>query len=824
MDWSRDTGGDQDVCGQTAQPMPHRDLGVWGGKAVVKLSVAAQLVLALGESEARHLDSSDLDVDHLVIGFLKAADVQARPEGIAEADWDQARREIEALAGHWRRARVNPVQMRRRLRFLVARQKPGSARYSGGRSQRCQQVLDRASELAGGGEIGLVTLLGACLEQKNDATDQVFQEFATDKAALVPGEEQLREDEQPAQRAHVREGVRFEESRLAKYGRDLTALAKAGKLDPVIGRREEMKDLARILNQAIRNNAMLVGEAGVGKTAVVEGLAQYAAQPDAHESVRNYHFIEVTLVSLIAGGGSAAGGRLLEVLKAAEDDPDLVLFFDEFHALAAAADLLKPTLAQGKVHCIGATTIAEYHKHIEGDHALARRFQRVWIGEPSRDETVQILQGLRGKLQQRHGLQITDEAIEATVDFTIRHVADGRLPDKAIILLDQACAQTRIKTFSPVAGPAPTSLTVEDIAEVVAKQTRLPVNRILATATNRVTRLNASLEEVEKSLGSRVIGQDLAVATLARALQRIDTGLEQEGKPFVVMFAGPSGTGKTELAKALSALMFGDEDRLITLDMTRFRERHERAELFGSPPGYVDSDRVPKLVQDIEAQPNSVVLLDEIEKAHPEVMTGLMPVFDEGRLETAMGRVADFTHAIIALTSNLGTGHKEARLGPDIGEVLPAGEREQRKAKQFEYQIRQAISRSIRPELLNRIDATVVFQPLTHGALYRILDLDLGKLNRRRGLAQRGIEVMLDDAAKDFVIERSHTAEFGARELMRQLDYWVTNPLSDSLSAGTFATGARVMCRRAGDALEFVAAEAGASTAGSLRSGIQSGG
>ena len=789
----------------------------------IRLSPAAQLVMTVGESEARHLESPDLDVEHLIIGFLKAADVQTRPEGVSEADWEQARREIEALARYWRQARVNPVQMRRRLRFLVSQEKPGSGKYSGDLSPRCQQALDRAAELAEGDEIGLVTLLGACLEQKDDATDRVFKEFATDKAALLPGEGNRETDEWPPEEGPQPEDVRFKESHLAKYGRDLTALARAGKLAPVIGRREEMKDLARILNQAIRNNAMLVGEAGVGKTAVVEGLAQYAAQPDAHESVRNYHFIEVTLVSLIAGGGSA-GSRLLEVLKAAEADPDLVLFFDEFHALAGAADLLKPTLAQGKVHCIGATTIAEYQKHIESDHALARRFQRVWIAEPSRDETVQILQGLRSKFQLHHGLEISDEAIEATVDFTIRHVAGGRLPDKAMILLDQACAQTRIMTFSPAAGTAPTRLTVEAIAEVVAKQAKLPVNRILMTDKNRVTRLDASLDEVEKSLGSRVIGQDLAVATLARALQRIDTGLEQEGKPFVVMFAGPSGTGKTELAKALSALMFGDEGRLITLDMTRFRERHERAELFGSPPGYVDSDRVPKLVQDIEAQPSSVVLLDEIEKAHPEVLTGLMPVFYEGRLETAMGRVADFTHAIIVLTSNLGTGHEEARLGPDIGAMLPAGDREQRKARQFEYQIRQAISRSIRPELLNRIDGTVIFQPLTHGTLFRILDLDLAKLNRRRGLVQRGIEVTLDDSAKDFVLEHSHTDEFGARELMRQLDYWVTNPLSDSLSAGKFSAGDRVKCRRAGEALEFVAAGAGASTADSRRGGVHSGG
>lgn len=769
----------------------------------MNFSAAAQLVMDIGESEARHLESGALDVEHLVIGLLKVGDLESPPGGVSGADWEQARQEVQTLGAHWKQARVNPVQMRRRLRFLVSERKPTGSPPTGGRSRRCELVLERARALAGGDQVGLAALLRACLEQDSEPVDQMFREFATDKMALAL-------DSGPASgtAGSDRSGPRgepasFQESRFAGYGRDLSALARAGKLDPVVGRREELKDLGRILNQSIRNNAMLVGEAGVGKTAVVEGLAQYAARPDAHEAVRRFHFVEITLASLLAGahGGGDAAGRLMEVLKAAESDPDLVLFFDEFHALAGAADILKPTLARGQVHCLGATTIEEYHKHIETYPALARRFQRVWIGEPSRDETVQILYGLRDKLQRHHGLQLPDATIEAAVDLTARHILSGRLPDKAIIVLDQACALARIQTFSPSSTPMPRELSVETVAEIVAKQAQLPVGRILATDRNRLARLDVTVADAEKALGERVIGQPLAVSTLARALQRIDTGLEQEGRPFVAMFAGPSGVGKTELAKALSALMFGEEDRLITLDMVMYHEAHMRAQLIGSPPGYVDSDKVPQWLTDIEKQPNSIVLLDELEKAHPDVVTVFMPVFDEGRLVTAQGKVVDFSHAIFVLTSNLGTGHRQPHVGFPLRGEGAEEEQRQREAELLEYQIKQAISAAIRPEILNRIDATIVFQPLSRDALYRILDLHLAKLNKRRGLAQRGITLALDGSARDFLIDQAYSPEMGARELFRQLDRWVVSKFAQSVA--DFPPGSSVVCRRRGDAIEF---------------------
>jgi ATP-dependent Clp protease ATP-binding subunit ClpA len=348
------------------------------------------------------------------------------------------------------------------------------------------------------------------------------------------------------------------------------------------------------------------------------------------------------------------------------------------------------------------------------------------------------------------------------------------------------------------------------------------VTRILMSRRGDVAGLSASVDTVKDQLASRVIGQERAVTTLAKALQRIDTGLEQEGRPFVIMFAGPSGTGKTELAKALSGVMFGESDRLITLDMTRFAGDHHREELIGSPPGYVDSDKVPAWVTAIEAQPNSIVLLDEIEKAHPKVLEIFIPVFDEGRLETAMHKVADFSHAIFVLTSNLGTGHPAARLGPDIGDLLPDAEREARDAEQLEYQIRQAISQSIRPEILNRMAGTVVFQPLSREALDQILDLELAKVNKRRGLAQPGITIELDQAAKDFLVEHGNSAEYGARELARQVERWVVDMLAPHMKE--FSEGDRIVCRREGDAIGFevkapVAAVAETTAAGGSQHG-----
>ncbi len=582
-------------------------------------SLATQIVLKLGEAEALHLESTRLDLEHLLIGLLKVSDLRSRPPDITEQDWAAVTAERDRLLAHLKAANATPTMMRRRLRYLVKNGPTPSGAYTGARTEGAEGALRRAEQLAGSDPVDLLDLLAGCLGQPSALRDQLFEEYSVRPSVLMPGPNGDGSGTADTVQREHRSGsggqpdraptARAPQSPLAGYGRDLTAMARAGELLPVVGRREDMKQLARVLGEKLRPNAVLVGDPGVGKTAIVEGLAQYAAGDDAHDAVRGYHFVEIPAGTLVANHGTV----LFEVLAHAKNDPNLVLFVDEFHTLVrmGAADVLKPPLGRGELHLIGATTTEEYHKYVEPEEALSRRLFPLWVDEASRDETLEILRGIRPTLQAHHDLTIADDVLTAAVDLTSRFMSEGHMPDKALTVLDQACSRHRLKTFTP--GAVSPELEVDDVGEVLAARTGIPADVILMKEDERWLVL-------EQMLAAHVVGQDEAVTAVAESMRQSRAGLRPAHQPPVFLFAGPSGTGKTELAKALSAALFLTEDRLVRVDMTDYREPHQVSRLLGSPYGYVGSDETPPLVRDILRRPYSVVLLDEVEKAHPDVL------------------------------------------------------------------------------------------------------------------------------------------------------------------------------------------------------------
>ncbi|WP_280482600.1 ATP-dependent Clp protease ATP-binding subunit [Nocardia cyriacigeorgica] len=631
---------------------------------------------------------------------------------------------------------------------------------------------------------------------------------------------------------------------LDEYGRDLTAEARAGKVDPVVGRAEEIEQTVEILSRRRKNNPVLIGDPGVGKTAIVEGLAQRIVNGDVPSTLADRRVVALDVGSLVAGSKYRGEfeerlTKILDEVRAHSDE--LVVFIDELHTIVGAGsgsegsmdagNLLKPALARGELHAIGATTIDEYRRHIEKDAALERRFQPVMVSEPSVADTIEILRGLADVYEEHHQVHYTDESLIAAAELSDRYLTDRFMPDKAIDMIDQAGARVRLRTRTPDpdvrereeevarlrrekdaavaaedyekakelkseiavaeeqlgdAGHAEEpQVTVTDIAEVISRQTGIPVSELTTEERQRLL----GLEDV---LHKRVIGQDEAIVAVAEAVRRARAGLKDPNRPIgSFLFLGPTGVGKTELAKALAEAVFGDEDRLIRFDMSEFQEKHTVSRLVGAPPGYVGYDDAAQLTDKVRRQPYSVILFDEIEKAHPDVFNVLLQLLDDGRVTDSKGRTVDFKNTIVIMTSNIGSDLILSAPDGDLDAITPT--------------LNERLRSHFRPEFLNRIDDTIVFHRLDQTQIHRIVDLVLD--GTRRLLHAQDIDLDVTEPAVDWLAEHGYQPEFGARPLRRTVQKEVDNKLSRLLLDGDLKPGDTVRLDADGGGLQLGAVE-----------------
>ena len=576
---------------------------------------------------------------------------------------------------------------------------------------------------------------------------------------------------------------------IERFSRDLTYLAKEGRLDPVIGREAELDRLIRTLSRRTKNNPCLIGEPGVGKTAIVERLALDIAAGKVPESIAGKRLLSLDLGSMVAGTKYRGEfeERIEAVIKEAASDGNILLFLDELHTIIGAggaegsldaANILKPALSRGEIQIIGATTVDEYRKHIEKDAALERRFQSILIEEPTQQETIKILEGLRESYEKHHNLQINDAAIEAAAYLSSRYITDRCLPDKAIDLLDEACAKARIR-----AKKKDEDIVISDneIASVVSDLTRIPVSKLTETESSR-------LKKLEDVLHKRVISQDEAVSAVASAVRRGRVGLKDPKRPIgSFLFLGPTGVGKTELAKTLASALFGRDDAMIRVDMSEYMEQHSVSKIIGSPPGYVGYDEGGQLSEKIRKNPYCVLLFDEIEKAHPDIFHVLLQILDDGHITDAQGRKVDFKNTIIIMTSNAGAERIVApkKLG------FSADDSEEADYRKMKEGVMDEIKKLFKPELLNRIDEIIVFHALGRADIKRILGMQLRELSARTK-ESLGITLKVKQSAKDFLMEKGYDPKYGARPLRRAIQTELEDALALEVLGGEIKSGDKV--------------------------------
>jgi ATP-dependent Clp protease ATP-binding subunit ClpC len=791
---------------------------------------AAEIIQRYGHNQ--------IDTEHILLALIE------QPQGVIPQI-------LEIL-------KVDSASLTERLDYIL-RTSPKANIFGGGAGQifitpRVKRIIDLANEEANR------------LKDEYISTEHIFlailSERSTPAARLLEGAGVTRERVYEAIQ-QIRGGQRVTdpgaETRyrtLERFSRDLTLMAREGKLDPVIGRDTEILRVIQILSRRTKNNPVLIGEAGVGKTAIVEGLAQKIATNDVPEILSGKRVLALDLGAMIAG--SRFRGEFEERLKAAIEEVqraegEIILFIDELHTVIGAgaaqgamdaSNMLKPALARGELQCIGASTLDEYHKHIEKDAALERRFSPVYVEEPSIDDTIQMLRGLRDRYEAHHKVRFSDAALVDAARLSARYVTERHLPDKAIDLMDEAGAKVRVALYSlppnlkemksdidrhaaeeeqaglerdyeRAAQKKAERLRLEnefgenrdqweaehqldevvdsqDIAEVVAQWTGIPVSQMMETESEK-------LLQMEERLREHIIGQSEAIRAISDAIRRSRSGLKDPRRPIgSFIFIGPSGVGKTELAKALAEFLFDDEDALVRIDMSEYREQHTVSRLFGAPPGYVGYEEGGQLTEAVRRRPYRVILFDEIEKAHPEVWNALLQILDDGRLTDGQGRVADFRNSVLIMTSNLGTEY--VRRSGSLGFLQRSGDSEER---QEQEKIEKALKGTFRPEFLNRIDEIITFSPLTLEQVGLIVDLQMKEVQER--LSERGLNVELTPAARNWLANAGFDPAFGARPLRRALQKYVESPLSISLLGKNYSPGDTIVVdvEEAGENLVF---------------------
>jgi len=799
----------------------------------------AQKVLALSQEEAIRIGHNNIGTEHILLGLVREG------EGIAA-------KALVALG-------LSPEKVQKEVEALIGRgtEMTQTVHYTPRAKKVIELSMDEARKL-GHSYVGTEHILLGLIREGEGVAARVLNNLGVSLNKARQQVLQLLGSNETASGHQGGGSANANTPTLDSLARDLTAVAREGRLDPVIGRSKEIQRVIEVLSRRTKNNPVLIGEPGVGKTAIAEGLAQQIINNEVPETLRDKRVMTLDMGTVVAGTKYRGEfeDRLKKVMDEIRQAGNIILFIDELHTLIGAggaegaidaSNILKPSLARGELQCIGATTLDEYRKYIEKDAALERRFQPIHVDEPSLEESIQILKGLRDRYEAHHRVSISDDAIDAAVKLSDRYITDRFLPDKAIDLIDEAASKVRLRSYTTPPnlkeleskleevrkekdaavqsqefekaaslrdmeqrlrekledtkrqwkeqqGKENSEVTVEDIANVVSTWTRIPVSKLAQTETNKLLNL-------ENILHDRLIGQDEAVVAVAKAVRRARAGLKDPKRPIgSFIFLGPTGVGKTELARALAESMFGDEDAMIRIDMSEYMEKHSTSRLVGSPPGYVGYEEGGQLTEKVRRKPYSVVLLDEVEKAHPDVFNILLQVLEDGRLTDSKGRTVDFRNTIVIMTSNVGADalKRNKHLGFNVQD-------ESRDYADMKSKVMDELKKAFRPEFLNRIDEIIVFHTLEKKHIKEIVTLMVELLVKR--LKEQEIDLELTDAAIEAIADKGFDPEYGARPLRRAIQKHVEDRLSEELLKGVIEKGQKVVFDAEGESFVIRSAE-----------------